>query len=533
MKRASQLLFAVLIFQTSYAQGTFENLDFESAKLPVIPVGHFGNSVSPEDAIPGWIPYGASVFHNSVSLGGPGITIYGPDWNSSEIFQGDYSLQMNADFYGLGSIAAIGQTGHIPANSMTIVFDAQPPLALGILFDGRLLQLRQLESRNTYNVYGADISHFSGKIGELRIVAGDGLFDNIQFLATPSVTGRDPDLLAEWTSHGPTNEMIWDGVFTPSGFLLASKPPNSFLRSSDGAAWAGINIGEEMRSIAFGNELFVAGASNGGVYTSTNSQIWQLQSSPTTKPIIKLVYGNDEFLALDGAGKVYRSTNGVSWTPANLDCCIASLAYGKGIYLAGGGQTASSMLFSSTNGVNWNDRLADTTNTQLGTVTTIVYGNQRFTALAGAKLLTSNDGTKWALWPFTEPIRPLAFGGNLFFGLDDGRLATSTDGVSWIVRETTMPALVGFIYGAGRYIAYGPNGTILQSGYLNKILNIQRNNGFTVVSYAGVYGRTYTLQASTNLVDWLDSQSAPDVLGNSLFQVPDSAPLKFYRLLLQ
>jgi hypothetical protein len=154
--------------------------------------------------------------------------------------------------------------------------------------------------------------------------------------------------------------------------------------------------------------------------------------------------------------------------------------------------------------LDWTDQLAGTANASLGPITGITYGNGHFVAMTETNGI-SNDPIGW--WPLRKaaPIKPLSFVGNLFFGIDDGHLATSTNGITWIVRESTIGPMRGVLYGAGHYLAYGPNGTILRSGDLNLVLGLQRANGFTGLSYyGGVYQQIYALQSSTNLINWKD-----------------------------
>lgn len=171
------------------AQGTFINLDFESANLTVVPAGSLGGAVRPEEAIPGWTPYGAGVFHNDVSLGGPAIIVYGPQWDTSQILDGKYSLELNNDFNGHG-VAAIGQTGQVPTGVKSLVFYA-PYASLKISFAGQDLTFFRLSSGPKYSIFGADISHLAGQTGELRFSAGPdflgaGIIDDIHF-STQSV----------------------------------------------------------------------------------------------------------------------------------------------------------------------------------------------------------------------------------------------------------------------------------------------------------------------------------------------------------
>jgi hypothetical protein len=543
---AAILTFLILVAGV-HAQGTFRNLDFESAQLPPVPRGQSGGFVSAVDGIPGWIPYynsgpnllpGSSLSHNGLSLGGAALFIHGPDDFPERIIEGDYSVELVTNFYCDCTSVGIGQTGQLPPGVETLLVSSDDPLGVQISFDGRLLQFSRLGSRTNhfaYGIYGADISLYAGKIGELRLLAtgmSRGLIDDIRFGFLP-VGGRDPDALEEWTTKKVTDATIWDGVFTGDGFILVSAPPNSFLKSPNGVDWTAQNVGEEMRSLVFGGELYVAGSSSGKIYASTDSENWQIQTTLTTNAISKLIYGQGVFVALDAGGNVFRSTNGSAWKLVDAVCCVTSITYSPGLFLAGAGQSGASSIFTSTNALDWTERFSSTTNSALGAISTITYGNGNFVALGESKLLTSTDGSDWQPQPFTAPLRPIAFSGGLFFGLDNGHLATSRDGINWIVRKSTTADISDVVYGADRYIAFGPNGTILRSDDLNTVLTIERTPGFSRINYRGVYQRVYTLQGSTNLVDWLDLRSAPNVLGTSLFLLPDTSPLKFYRTVLK
>src|SRR5262245_34159592 len=69
------------------AQGTFQNLDFESANLSPIPPGQFGGFVPSTSAIPNWVGYlgsnqVAQVLQNNLTFGAASIDILGPNWSS-------------------------------------------------------------------------------------------------------------------------------------------------------------------------------------------------------------------------------------------------------------------------------------------------------------------------------------------------------------------------------------------------------------------------------------------------------------------
>ncbi len=175
------------------AQGTFVNLNFESANASVLGTNGIGRAVRATQALPGWMVYiggvqAGLVGYNDPSLGSASVGLVGP--NSGPILQGSYTAILNADeftFTGANS-AAIGQTGQIPQNAQTLIFWASPGNSLQAVFDGQMLPLIQLGSGANYVIEGANISGFAGQTGELRFiapfVANNFMFDyldNIQF----------------------------------------------------------------------------------------------------------------------------------------------------------------------------------------------------------------------------------------------------------------------------------------------------------------------------------------------------------------
>jgi hypothetical protein len=200
---AAWLLCSACILARS--QGTFLNLDFESASLPVVPPGQDGGLVSSLDAIPGWTAYYATsqttqVLHNGVSLGAVNISILGPNYGTSQILQGNNSvaLQSGLLFSSTRAVAAIAQTGTIPVSALSLQFLAKQiffgdPTQLVVSIAGQNVPIVALSTTANYAVYGADVSGFSGQTTELRIAAlptaespyNSFVIDSISFSAQP------------------------------------------------------------------------------------------------------------------------------------------------------------------------------------------------------------------------------------------------------------------------------------------------------------------------------------------------------------
>jgi hypothetical protein len=202
-------LFAVFSAQ---AQTAFQNLDFESANpVPIVGSQYYPYAVTPASALPGWsgsidgVPV-SLVFLNDYALGTASIDIFGPGWNSVNpgIIDGNYTvmLQAGANPQGgsAGVNASLSQNGTIPANAMSLEFEAWSMIAnatLSVSFAGNSLSPVGLSSGvspsgQSYTLYGADISAYAGQSGQLQftdVYSGQGLngieLDDITFSTIP------------------------------------------------------------------------------------------------------------------------------------------------------------------------------------------------------------------------------------------------------------------------------------------------------------------------------------------------------------
>ncbi len=185
------------------AQGTFQNLNFESATIVPVTIGQqtyaqFG------PAFPSWIGYYGSslatvVLYNNRNLGSSSINI----------FDGNYVDPIDPSFFhpisnftavlqsgnaNFDVDVALAQTGTVPAGTASLRFLAQNPgRTLFVSMGGQLLSLAVLQDFGGYQEFGADISMFAGQTAELRFTqrhggigfAGDVMFDNISFSTDP------------------------------------------------------------------------------------------------------------------------------------------------------------------------------------------------------------------------------------------------------------------------------------------------------------------------------------------------------------
>jgi hypothetical protein len=191
---------------SAQAQGSFQNLAFENANPVSIVGGEYPDEVTPGSALPGWsasiggIPVTA-IIQNDYALGGASIDIFGPGWTTPYpgIIDGNYTVMLQAGGpspLSGGGNASLSQNGTIPANAMSLEFEAWSMIAnatLSVSFAGNSLSPVGLSSGvspsgQSYTLYGADISAFAGQSGQLQftdVYSGQGLngieLDDITF----------------------------------------------------------------------------------------------------------------------------------------------------------------------------------------------------------------------------------------------------------------------------------------------------------------------------------------------------------------
>jgi hypothetical protein len=208
--RAAAIIFAVLSAQ---AQGTFQNLNFESASIPSsTPIPSF---VPIGEALPAWnaelINTSTSVatpqtqaVYDGVSTGGAVISLIDDNSPYRGPIEGNYSVFL----FGGGNPAvisvSISQTGLIPAGTESLLMDAwiSPNASPVVAIDGQPVTMFPLQTFANYTLYGGNISSFSGQTATLSFTdpppaiqePSQFLLDNISF--SPAAVVPEPSPLA-------------------------------------------------------------------------------------------------------------------------------------------------------------------------------------------------------------------------------------------------------------------------------------------------------------------------------------------------
>jgi hypothetical protein len=180
-------------------QGTFQNLNFEDATI--VPIGSPPYVVA-SSAIPGWTAYignttVSSIAYNTVAIGSPMVSIHDSASSIFQPLQGSYAVALQHSVGGTPSTAAIGRTGQLPLNTVSIIFSASGSLIsslssltqLQVTFAGNAIPLIELGTVSGWSVLGGDLSVYAGQTGELCFTAlptyGAITLDNIQFSTSP------------------------------------------------------------------------------------------------------------------------------------------------------------------------------------------------------------------------------------------------------------------------------------------------------------------------------------------------------------
>jgi hypothetical protein len=177
--------FALLSVWGAVAQGTFQNLGFESATI--VPVSGT-EIVDFAQAFPGWAGYVRGVqqsgaVYDTLAMSTAGISIIDSNFSNPSglpggLIQGNYTAVLMAGISGVlqPSDAAITQTALVPAGTESLwfraLFDSSGPLSsFAVTLGGQTLSLTPVAGGANYTLYAADISTWAGQTAELRFTA--------------------------------------------------------------------------------------------------------------------------------------------------------------------------------------------------------------------------------------------------------------------------------------------------------------------------------------------------------------------------
>jgi len=182
MKQKHLLASLVVMYgvASAEAQGTFQNLGFESASLVPIP-GDPDDRVQFGNAFPGWVGYVGDVpqtaaLYNRIYLDTSGISIVDHSFGLfSGVIEGNFTALLIAGVTGVFATPAdttLSQTSLVPVSAESLRFRAYSPsgFPLKVVLGGQQLSLTPLESGTNYTLYGADVHAWQGQIAQLDFI---------------------------------------------------------------------------------------------------------------------------------------------------------------------------------------------------------------------------------------------------------------------------------------------------------------------------------------------------------------------------
>ena len=211
----------------------------------------------------------------------------------------------------------------------------------------------------------------------------------------------------------PLDAWLGDVIWTGTQFVAVGSKSSTLgsggivLLSPDGAAWDRVDVGDNLRNVAWDGQRLVA----------------------------------------VGVEAVLTSQDGHAWTRASMP---AGLAGEIASDVAGGGSRSVIAFNSESVAVSGDD--ASWTRADTGTrVSRVTWGGGRFVAW-GWGVVSSPDGVSWTpVAGLTTPPAEIVWIGSAFAGWDPGSASwwTSPDGVSWSKADGMVPAI-----GDGRTFAF-------------------------------------------------------------------------------
>lgn len=164
---------------TAHSQGTFQNLDFEAARIIFTSFDRVGTT----NALPGWMAFSGTNELFTVPYNNRTVPNYvGLQGSNDVVISGSFSVLVEYN-------GSLSQTGLVPAEAQALLFKARAanplvPSTLLVSLEGQDLAYTVLASGPDYTLYGADIAAFAGQMATLSFArqgVSSYFIDDIQF----------------------------------------------------------------------------------------------------------------------------------------------------------------------------------------------------------------------------------------------------------------------------------------------------------------------------------------------------------------
>ena len=288
-----------------------------------------------------------------------------------------------------------------------------------------------------------------------------------------------------WRSPLPQGNSL-RSVAYGNGLYVAVGDLGTILTSPDGTNWVRQTSGTTsgLRDCAYDGGIWIAVGDLGTVLTSPDARVWTSQYPGTFFSLNAVTYGNGQFVAVGEATTILTSSDAVSWTSRSSGALdLFDVIYEDGVYVAVGGNRGSAntlaagIIISSADATSWTRRetLPD------AAVLSVTYGAGTFVAAAQNSyrltpaLWVSDDGYSWEPrgvnvnhWPdarvaYGNGVWVLAGSGFDSIYFDTGAIAISTNLQSWSQVVSNTAAASAIVYSQGKFVMSRTDGTVLIS----------------------------------------------------------------------
>ncbi len=278
--------------------------------------------------------------------------------------------------------------------------------------------------------------------------SGNGLHVGVTALYT--ATAATPGL---WTFHRQSVTFL-DIAFGNGTFVAVSN--TAIYTSSDGIHWTrrltGLTYTNKGHTVEFSGGRFIVTAER-QVAISADGANWTVSSPALGNLLFGATFGNGTFVAVGGASntsEIYSSTNGVNWTARATSATsgFTDVTYGNGLFVAVG---HGGKIYTSPDAIVWTSRASGVS----AYLTRATWGQGMFVVSGPAGLLlTSPDGIIWTnrALPMRDDL-DVSFNGSEFFNWN-GRIVKSSDGIAWTFLTPPHPGdFQDVTYGDGLFVA--------------------------------------------------------------------------------
>lgn len=251
--------------------------------------------------------------------------------------------------------------------------------------------------------------------------------------------------------------------------FLAVGSNGTILSSEYGVEWSNVDstISTCLNAVSYLNGLFLAAGDDGVILTSPDGLNWTQKHSNPGNHLHAISYGAGNYIVVGDSGRVYRSVDGNEWSSSSVTTSdLRGISRGNNLFLAAG--TEGSIL-SSTDGSEWTAESSGSARD----LNSVAFGKERFAVVGDeGTVLRSHNGDDWTEIEsgIDKSLFSIAYGNETFIAT--ASIYSSDDASSWTERYLeTDEILYGVAYGNRTFVTVGNAGIILQSDPLPQLVS--------------------------------------------------------------